>query len=144
MYQRMWISLCTYIPYMSHISNSNSPRILKMRSHDIFIVPRKREANPRRIPPSQALIKIKEQQDYPPSTRNLRFPCLFPLCTKRTIIHARWHMLRIDDDLYCGSNNLRTNWSGKNIPQTTSITYRANRLVKYRPLLMSTLLFRFD
>ena len=74
--------------YLSHISNSNSPRILKMRSHDIFIVPRKREANPRRIPPSQALIKIKEQQDYPPTTRKLRFPCLFPFCTKRTIIHT--------------------------------------------------------
>ena len=32
---------------------------------------------------------MKEQQDNPPpSTRNLRFPFLFPLCTKRTIIHA--------------------------------------------------------
>lgn len=47
-------------------------------------------------------------------------------------------MLQLDDDLYCGSNNLRTNLSGKNLPQTTSITYRVNRQVRYHPLLMKT------
>ena len=50
--------------------------------------------------PSQALIKIKEQQDNPPSAAQFRIPMSLPALYKTNKNNTRWNMISLDIALY--------------------------------------------